>query len=244
MATLVDYRFDGDVATIHMDDGKANALSPAMLKALNKALDQAERDGAPVVLRGREGVFCGGFDLKVMQRGGVETLHMIRAGFLLAARLLDHPQPVIAACDGHAIAMGAFLLLGVDERIGVRGPFKVVTNEVAIGLTMPFAAIELCRLRLSPSQFQRALILAQDYSPEDAITAGFLDQVVDPAALKEAAYARARATLRLDAEAHTRTKRRCRRATINAIRRATWLDMADLAWQGVKIAGQRRRRAV
>jgi len=57
---------------------------------------------------------------------------------------------VIIGCTGHAVAMGAFLLLCGDYRVGVDGPFRIVANEVAIGMTMPFTAIEFCRQRLTP----------------------------------------------------------------------------------------------
>ena len=90
---LVNYHLDDVVATITMDDGKVNALSPAMQAELNKALDQAEADGAVVVLSGRDGVFSAGFDLGVMRGGGDEAVSMVRGGFDLAHRLLSFPTP-------------------------------------------------------------------------------------------------------------------------------------------------------
>jgi enoyl-CoA hydratase len=83
------------------------------------------------------------------------------------------------SCDRH----GEFLLLSGDYRIGVEGPYRVVANEVAIGLTMPRAAIEICRLRLAPAHFQRAVLLAETYTPSDGVAAGFLDRVVPDTAL-------------------------------------------------------------
>jgi hypothetical protein len=46
MGTLVTYHLAESVASITMDDGKANVLSPAMLAELNAALDRAEADAA------------------------------------------------------------------------------------------------------------------------------------------------------------------------------------------------------
>ena len=62
---------DGDVLIVHLDDGKANALSAEVIAAITAALDQAEADDTigAVVLHGRAGRFCAGFDLSVM-RGG------------------------------------------------------------------------------------------------------------------------------------------------------------------------------
>ena len=94
---------------------------------------------------------------------------MLGGGFLLALRLLEHPCPVVVACNGHAVAMGTFLVLSADYRVGVNGPYRLVANEVAIGLTMPRAAIEICRRRLAPAHLNRAVILAESYGPSNAV---------------------------------------------------------------------------
>src|SRR5260370_24473285 len=137
---MISYRLDDTIATITIDDGKVNALSLTVLTDLNAALDRAEQDQAVVVLAGREGVFSAGFDLPVLRGGGPDALAMLRAGFETAARLLAFPRPVVIACTGHAVAMGVFLLLCGDYRVGATGPYQISANEVAIGLTMPRAA--------------------------------------------------------------------------------------------------------
>jgi enoyl-CoA hydratase len=144
----VSYSLEGTIATVTMDDGKVNALSIATLTALHEALDQAERDGAVVLLSGRDGYLSAGFDLKVFAAGGDEVLEMLRLGATLYERMLSHPTPVVLACTGHAVAAGAFLTLAADARIGANGPFQIGMNEVRIGLTMPWFAIELARHRL------------------------------------------------------------------------------------------------
>ena len=120
-------------------------------------------------------MFSGGFDLKVLQAGGDEAVGMLRGGFALAHRVLSFPRPVIAACTGHAVAMGAFLLLSTDHRVGADGPFRIVANEVAIGLTMPHSALAILRWRLSPPAFDRAVLLSETFDPPSAVGAGFLD---------------------------------------------------------------------
>ena len=57
---------------------------------------------------------------------------MLRAGFDLAERVLSYPLPVVIDGTGHAIAMGVFLLLSGDYRVGATGPYKFTANEVAI----------------------------------------------------------------------------------------------------------------
>ena len=225
---MIGYRLDGRIATITMDDGKVNALSPGMLGRLDAALDRAESDKAVVLLTGREGVFSAGFDLPTLRAGGPEAIAMVRTGFELAARLLSFPAPVIVACTGHAVAMGVFLLLSGDARVGAAGPYRLVANEVAIGLTLPYAAIEILRQRLSPAHFTRAALLAEPYTPETAVGAGFLDQVVPPDELLDAARGIAEAATMLDTDAHAATKLRARQHTLDAIRAAIDADARAL----------------
>lgn len=218
MGSLVSYAVADGVATVTMDDGKVNALSPAMLAELGAALDRAEADGAAVVLAGRPGVFSAGYDLKVLRGGGDEAAAMLRSGFELGARMLAFPAPLVVACTGHAVAMGSFLLLCADVRIGAEGDFRIVANEVAIGLALPGAAIEICRQRLAPAVLGRALGLAETFSPTTAVAAGFLDRTVAAAQLAAEAQAAAAAVAALDRQAHATTKLRVRGPALDAIR--------------------------
>jgi enoyl-CoA hydratase len=227
MSGLVSYRLDDSVATITMDDGKVNVLSLALLTEVSAALDRAEADQAVVVLTGRDGAFSAGFDLAVLRAGGQAAVDLLHAGFELAARLLAFPTPVLIACPGHAVAMGVFLVLSGDYRIGAYGPYKLTANEVAIGITMPRAAVEICRQRLTPACFNRAMILSEVFLPEEAVTAGVLDRVVPAAELAEAAAKAAAELSRLDLEAHAATKMRARRSAVTALREAIDADDAE-----------------
>ena len=170
------------------------------------------------MITGREAVFSAGFDLKVLQSGGAASVAMVRGGFELAARLLAHPYPVVMACPGHAVAMGAFVLLSGDYRIGSSGTYKIVTNEVALGLTMPRAATEIMRQRLTPAAFNRALILSEAFGPHNAVEAGFLDRVVPAEQLLATAHQLAASMANLDMKAHAASKRRARAGALEAIR--------------------------
>ena len=225
--TLVSYQLEGSIATITMDVGKVNALSLQMLGELDAALDRATADRAVVVLTGRDGIFSAGFDLTVLRAGGSDASAMLRAGFELAERILSFPTPVLIACTGHAIAMGVFLLLSGDYRVGAAGPYKITANEVAIGLTMPRAAVEICRQRLAPAHFNRAVILAEIFSPDDAVAAGFLDRVVPAPELQDVAASAAGLLAKLDSDAHAASKVRARDNSLHALRAAIEADDAD-----------------
>lgn len=217
--SLVQHSIDGGVVTIGMDDGKANALSNVMQAEIGSALDRAEDDDVKaVVLAGRPGRFSGGFDLGVLNAGGPDAVTMLRGGFELAERLLTFPKPVVIACTGHAIAMASFLLLSTDYRVGAVGEFRIQANEVAIGLILPYPAITLLRGRLTTPAFDRAVGLAESFSPEEAVAAGFLDRVVEPEQVVTEAQAAAASFTALDPGAHVASKLRARAALLAELR--------------------------
>ena len=240
--TLVKYEVDGSVATLTIDDGKRNALSPEVFDELYGALERAENERAAVVITGREGVLSAGFDLKVMKAGGVRAVKMLRAGYGLTARLLSFPTPVVIASPGHAYAMGSFMLLSGDYRFGVPGPYTYVANEVAIGLPMPRVACEVLRLRLSPAARERAVTLSEPFTPEQALEVGFIDALVPIEQLLDASREKARALLELDPEAHAVSKKRLRAETLRNIRTSLPLDLKDAVFMGAKAAAKAKLR--
>lgn len=178
MPNHLTYTLNDGVATIAMDDGKANALSTEMLGNLEAAFDKAEADNAIVVLTGRDGVFCGGFDLKEMGNGPQDALVLTSLGSKLARRIMAFPRPVILAASGHTIAMGAFLALACDYRMIKGGEFKIGLNETLIGMTMHNFGIEMGRYHLPKNYFNRCVINAEIFDPKGAVHAGFFDRIV------------------------------------------------------------------
>lgn len=230
MTDPVSFEAGQTVSTITIDDGGANVMSRGTLEALDGALDAAEAEETVLLLAGREGMFSGGFDLDTFDEGGEALFEMLEAGAETAERLLSFPRPVVVACTGHAVAMGLFLVLAGDLRVGAAGEFTLQANEVEIGLTIPNFATVLCRQRLTPAAFQRATLLAESFSPEEARDAGILDRVVPPADVLDRARAEAESLDRLDLDAHAASKRRVRGETLERLREGIEADAAD--WQG------------
>ncbi len=219
MSGPVTYRQQDSIAVIRMDDGKVNALGPTMQQALNEAIDQADRDDVgSLVIAGNERVFSGGFDLKILTSGEAQpAVDMLRGGFELAYRLLSYPKPVVVACTGHAIAMGAFLLSSADHRVAAQ-PYNIQANEVAIGMTIPYAALEIMKLRLTRSAYQQATGLAKTFFGETALAAGFVDEIVMPEMVLSRAEEAAREFAGLHQHAHAATKLRARADALKGIR--------------------------
>lgn len=219
MISTVSYELAESVATITLDDGKVNVLGPAMQAEINEALDRAETDKAKaVVLAGNSRVFSGGFDLAVFQSGdAAAALGMLAGGFKLSVRTLTFPVPVIIAATGPAIAMGSFLLLSADHRVGAPNS-RCQAIEVAIGMTIPISAIEIMRLRLTPAAFQRGTALAATYVGDEAIAAGWLDEIVEAdQVVARAQQVAQEAATTLNAGAHLATKLKARQAALDAI---------------------------
>ena len=220
MSELIAYHLEDGIATLTLNNGKVNAISPDVIAAFNAALDQAKTDRAIVIITGQPGILSGGYDLKVMTAGPKEAVALVTAGSTLARRLLSHPFPVIVACPGHAVAKGAFLLLSADYRIGVDGPFSIGLNEVQIGMTMHHAGIELARDRLRKSAFHRSVINGEMFNPLTAVDAGFLDKVVKPEELQAAALEAARQLKKINMKAHRNTKLKVRKALLETLDKA------------------------
>lgn len=212
-------QIENDIALIIMDDGKANAISPAMLESLNAALDEAEAKAKVIVLAGRPERFSAGFDLKFFAAAKPDQVRsLVVGGGKLAFRLFTSEKPVIIACTGHAIAMGAFLLLGGDTRIAARGAYKIGANETINGMTLPAFGVELPRARLNPMHLTEALAQARLYSPDEAVPVGWVDRVVEPGEVIAAALAEAQRLLPIANHAYGRNKLMARQPAIDAIR--------------------------
>ncbi|RMQ41645.1 Enoyl-CoA hydratase [Pseudomonas cichorii] len=224
MSDLISYQLEDGVATLTLNNGKVNAISPDVIAAFNAALDQAETDRAVVIVTGQPGILSGGYDLKVMTSSAEAAIGLVAQGSTLARRMLAHPFPIIVACPGHAVAKGAFLLLSADYRIGVDGPFNIGLNEVQIGMTMHHVGIELARDRLRKSAFHRSVINAEMFDPKGAMDAGFLDKVVSVEELQETARNAAVQLKKINMNAHRKTKLKVRKALLDTLDAAIELD--------------------
>ena len=171
---------EGNVSIITLDDGKANVFSPEMSQQIDECLDQVATEEGCLVITGKEGMFSGGLDLKIIQSGDIEHIQeMSSKAFKLLARIFSFPRPVIAACSGHAVALGTFLLCCCDYRIGVKGEFMLGANEMRTNMVIPTPILELIKFRVSNTHKYRAVLGAEMYKLEDSISAGLIDEVVD-----------------------------------------------------------------
>lgn len=196
-----------DIALIQWDDGKKNAMTLDGLAGINDALDEADDKADAIVLAGRPGSFCAGFDLATMTGGDMVAITALgTAGGRMAARLYGESKPLVAACTGHAFTIGAFWLLACDTRIGERGAFKYGFNETAMGMSMPAWGLELLKARINPTLFVPTVTQSRIYDPAGAVQSGILDELVDEGGAIGTALASAAAFAALPAKPYADNK--------------------------------------
>ena len=215
---MLNLERNGQVLVATLDDGKANALSHALIEALRRAVAEAETDPEvrTLLIVGRPGRFSAGFDLSVIQSGNPNAVaNLIADGGDLVRTVYSAGVPVVAACTGHALAAGALLLLACDRRIGADAEVKIGLNEVAIGLALPRWAVSIAAARLSPTHLQASVATAQVYDGQGAVRAGYLDRVVDPDRVVDEALAEAtNLASTLDLASYALTIKALRRQTL------------------------------
>ena len=182
-----------DISIITLNDGKANVFSSQMTQDINYCLDKVSNEKGCLIITGKEGMFSAGFDLKTLQGGDVKLIQeMTLTGFKLLSRIFSFPRPVIAACSGHGIALGTFLLCCCDYRIGIKGDFMLGANEMRTNMVIPHPILELIKFRVTQSHKYRAVLGAEMYSLSDGKNAGLIDEIVEPEDLFRTAMEKAK----------------------------------------------------
>ncbi len=196
------------VVVVRLDHGRVNALDLELLRALTDTMTGLV-DGPAVVLTGTGTVFSAGVDLRRIVAGGPgyvrEFLPVLDAAFLA---VYDHPRPVVAAVNGHAIAGGCVLAAGCDVRLMSGGTIGL--SELLVGVPFPTSALEIVRSAAGPVIGDLALT-GRRLAPDEAVRVGLVDAVVPPDELLDLAVARAGALGRIPAAAYALTKEQVHR---------------------------------
>lgn len=191
-----------DGATIlRFDNAPVNALD---LDLLEKIIASMRRIEGPVVLTGAGRAFSAGVDLRALIDGGTEYAERF-VGALSEAFLAiyDHPAPVVAAINGHAIAGGCVLAMCADVRMISGGTIGL--TELSVGVPFPVAALEICRAGMGTSA-ARAALQAKTIDADTALALGWVDAVVGKDDLLERALATARELGQYSPAAYAATK--------------------------------------
>jgi enoyl-CoA hydratase len=202
----------GPIAILRMNEGKANAMNPAFIHALDHALNDVEqRAPKALVLTGDGRHFCAGLDLATLNAAEpAEMTRFLEVFERVLMRVFLMPRPVVAAVNGNAIAGGCILAGAADVRVAASGEYRVGVNEARIGVSFPSAALEIPRAQLAPAQFRKAILEGDLMSPHEALALGLLDELVPPERLLDVAVERATKLTRAPTAAFAQVKREMR----------------------------------
>ena len=207
MSELATLEKKGEVSIITLNDGKANVFSHPMLETIQNILADIPKDNGSVIITGRDGMFSGGFDLKTFSSGDVDLIkNMSALGFKTLFDLYTFPRPIIAAISGHAVALGIFVVCCCDYRIGINGEFVVQANEVRNNMDIPTPIMEIAASRVDKQHIYRALFHGDPYKMNDAVSAGWIDEVVNHEDLMKRAMEKAEDLATLGHPMYQKTK--------------------------------------
>lgn len=211
MSEFIRYEVEDGIGTITIDRAeKRNAMTYAMLGAFIETLRHAgeDPDTRALILTGVPGAFCAGTDL-----ADLATVPGGQRGLRGAAEergrwwpIVECPKPVIGAIDGPAYGMGAEFSSQCDIRIATPNA-RFAWNFAHRGLVPDTGAGSWLLPRLiGPARALRLLYTGEPLSAEDALAIGYVDQLVAPEALEDAARELGRAILRGSPFSHARIK--------------------------------------
>jgi enoyl-CoA hydratase/carnithine racemase len=164
-----------------------NALSQAMLTALQTALDAIAKDDSirVVILAAKGKAFCAGHDLKEMRANPDKAYYS--ALFNQCSRMMMTinrlPQPVIARVQGLATAAGCQLVAACDLAVAAETA-RFATSGINVGLFCSTPAVAVSR-NLPRKQAMEMLITGDFIDAQTALQWGLVNRVVSAEALDE-----------------------------------------------------------
>ncbi len=113
--------------------------------------------------------------------------------------------------------MGAFIIMACDSRIGTRGNFKMSLPETAISMELPPILLALTESRISKRYMTRVALQSEVFNPDQAVEAGFIDEVVEIAELTARSMAVAQQLIQLPQAHYAANKLAIRAHTLQAM---------------------------
>jgi enoyl-CoA hydratase/carnithine racemase len=233
---MLEHDDAGPIRTIRLARPPVNALHVPLFEAIGAAIEAAPRDGARgLVLTGAGKLFSAGLDVGVLAGLDKPALTAFLGSFFRCLQVMaQSPLPLVAAINGHSPAGGAVLALFCDQRIMARGDFRIGLNEVQVGL-LPGPLIygvlkRAVSLRVANQMLPQGLLL----TPDEALAAGLVDELAEPAELQGRAHAWLERVLALPPLAYATTRAMVRSDLVAMMAEATAREQREMieAWTG------------
>ena len=180
---LINYRVDGGVAVIELNDPPANTYTYEMNRQLDDTILKARMDNDVhvIVLTGAgEKFFSAGANIKML--ASVDPT--FKYYFCLHAnetllRLEQTPKLVIAALNGHCVGGGLEIAMAADIRIARKDAGKIGLPEVNLGVLPGTGGTQRLSRLVGKSKAIELMVTGNTYSFEEALELGIINDIYE-----------------------------------------------------------------
>src|SRR5919201_930521 len=185
------------IGHIVLDRPPANSYDKTFMEEMDAAIEEARRDDAVkaiLVRSASERFFSAGADVSVFARSGLDEQN----AFVVCAneamgKFEDTPKVVVAAINGHCLGGGLEIALCCDFRVAAEGSYRIGLPEVTLGLLPGTGGTQRLPRLIGRQKSLDFMLRGTKMSPQDALAAGIVDEVVPAGELLDRATERARA---------------------------------------------------
>ncbi len=180
---LAEFKAEGGIATITLNNLPANLYTHEMMLDLDKAILQARFDDSvhAIVLTGMgEKFFCAGADIKMLATVTPKFKYMfcLHANETLS-RLEQTPKIVIAALNGNTVGGGLEIAMAADLRIARKDSGKVGLPEVTLGVLPGTGGTQRLVRIVGKSKAIEMMTTGRLFSFEEALGNNIIDQIIE-----------------------------------------------------------------
>src|SRR5438876_2977835 len=181
--SLVNYRLEGGVAVIEMNDPPANTYTYEMNRQLDEAILKArmDNDAYVIVLTGAgDKFFSAGANIKMLSSVDptFKYYFCLHANEMLL-RLEHTPKLVIAALNGHTVGGGLEIAMACDLRIARKDAGKIGLPEVTLGVLPGTGGTTRLGKLVGKSRAIELMVTGNTFSFEEARDLGLVNQVIE-----------------------------------------------------------------
>jgi len=185
------------IGHVVLDRPPANSYDRAFLDELDAAIEDARRDDAVkaiLVRSANERFFSAGADINVFAKGDLD----VQNAFVVCAneamgKLEAVPKVVVAAINGHCLGGGLEIALCCDFRVAAEGAYRIGLPEVTLGLLPGTGGTQRLPRLIGRQKALDLVLRGTTLTPQDALAAGVVDEVVPAGMLLDKALERTRA---------------------------------------------------